>query len=178
MKKYGAMLKVVREELESELKPELLNRIDEICVFQPLDNDNLRSIATLILEETTRRAYVERQITIEFEQSILDVIIKEGSNDAYKFGARPMRRAVQKYFEDTVSDAIIRGFLLENDEVVVGISKQSTSSRTVVEMQRKRDGQIWVSSVEDMDDGLSRSKPFSSLKSMEGDKIITEAYIS
>jgi len=178
MKKYGAMLKVVREELESELKPELLNRIDEICVFQPLDNDNLRSIATLILEETTRRAYVERQITIEFEQSILDVIIKEGSNDAYKFGARPMRRAVQKYFEDTVSDAIIRGFLLENDEVVVGISKQSTSSRTVVEMQRKRDGQIWVSSVEDMDDGLSRSKPFSSPKSLEGDKIITEAYIS
>jgi ATP-dependent Clp protease ATP-binding subunit ClpA len=157
-KYYAKMMSVVREELESELKPELLNRIDEVCVFQPLGNDNLRSIAELILSETISRAFDERRISLTACDSLLDAIINEGSPSAYKYGARPMRRAVQRFFEDTVSDAIIRGFVSDGDRAFVSLSKQSTLQNPLVELKREKDGKIWTCPVADVGGGTAQAK--------------------
>jgi ATP-dependent Clp protease ATP-binding subunit ClpC len=116
------MSAVVKEELADAMKPELLNRIDEIVIFSPLGGNELKSVASLLLNGTIRRAQEERGITLTASSALIDRVIEEGAANAAKFGARPMRRAVQRYFEDTVSDAIVRGFLNEGDTAFVDIS--------------------------------------------------------
>ena len=119
---YAEMSAVVKEELADAMKPELLNRIDEIVIFSPLGGNELKSVASLLLNGTIRRAQEERGITLTASSALIDRVIEEGAANAAKFGARPMRRAVQRYFEDTVSDAIVRGFLNEGDTAFVDIS--------------------------------------------------------
>jgi ATP-dependent Clp protease ATP-binding subunit ClpC len=110
---YSAQSEIVQDELQKEMKPELLNRIDEIIVFSPLDDDNLRDIASAIVDASIDRAYKERSITLAVSDSLIDSIVNDGTMNAAEFGARPMRRAAQRLFEDAVSDAIVRGFLPE-----------------------------------------------------------------
>ena len=119
--KYAEMSSVVKEELGNAMKPELLNRIDEIVIFSPLGSNELKSVASLLLDGTIKRAIEERGISLSASSTLIDQIISEGTSNASQFGARPMRRAVQRYFEDTVSDAIVRGFLKEGDSALVDI---------------------------------------------------------
>lgn len=119
--KYAEMSSVVKEELGNAMKPELLNRIDEIVIFSPLGSNELKSVASLLLDGTIKRALDERGISLSASSTLIDQIISEGTSNASQFGARPMRRAVQRYFEDTVSDAIVRGFLKEGDSALVDI---------------------------------------------------------
>jgi hypothetical protein len=110
---YSKMASVVKDELENKLKPELLNRIDEIIIFSPLSADNLKMIAGLIIDRTLTRARKEQEMELVVGQTIVDQIVLEGSAKANQFGARPMRRAAQRYVEDSLSDAIIQGFLVK-----------------------------------------------------------------
>lgn len=138
---YAEMSNVVKEELGDAMKPELLNRIDEIVIFSPLGGNELKSVASLLLEGTIRRAQEERGITLSASSTLIDQVIAEGASNAAQFGARPMRRAVQRYFEDTVSDAIVRGFLKEGDSAFVDVSGPlsalitNTSSRQSMTIQ-------------------------------------------
>ncbi len=118
---YAEMSKVVKEELGDAMKPELLNRIDEIIIFSPLGGNELKSVASLLMQGTIKRAQEERGISLSPSANLIDQVIAEGASSAAQFGARPMRRAVQRYFEDTVSDAIVRGFLKEGDTATVDI---------------------------------------------------------
>ena len=122
------MSDIVMKELQHAMKPELLNRIDDIVIFSPLGNDELSSIATLLLNKTIECATEERNISLSVGPKLVEKIIEEGESDAAQFGARPMRRAVQRFFEDTVSDAIIRGFIKEGDIIVV--EKHITDTNT------------------------------------------------
>merc|ERR1712157_625709 len=125
---YAAMSDVVKEELQYVMRPELLNRIDEIVIFSPLGEKELNSIATLLLDQSIERATEERGIVLSAGSQLLERIIKEGGVDASQFGARPLRRAVQRLFEDTVSDAIIRGFVKEGDAALVDINDIPSST--------------------------------------------------
>ena len=148
---YSALSEIVQDELQKEMKPELLNRIDEIIVFSPLDDDNLRDIARAIVDASIDRAYKERSITLSVSKSLIYSIVNDGTINAAKFGARPMRRAAQRLFEDAVSDAIVRGFLQEGDSGLVDINvvtNGSAGSPTVIIM-RESDGEMLVVDVDD-----------------------------
>lgn len=149
-KEYTELCEVVKEELEDVIKPEVLNRVDEIIVFAPLGESDLVSIAQLIVNETAKRAKRERNVDINIGPLLLKEIVYDGSSSAAQFGARPMRRAVQRYFEDTVSDAIIRGFVKELDNVTVELSDDYDS----VKITRDSDGESLLSPVEDGNGGI------------------------
>ena len=153
---YSALSEIVQEELQKEMKPELLNRIDEIIVFSPLDDDNLRDIAKAIVDASIERAYKERSITLSVSESLIDSIVNDGTINAAEFGARPMRRAAQRLFEDAVSDAIVRGFLQEGDSgaVDMGMGTNGMAGLPTVIIKRERDGELLAVDVDDGSGGI------------------------
>ena len=150
---YAEMSDVVKEELEICMKPELLNRIDEIVVFSPLGDAELGAVASLLLKQTSDRALEERGIHLQITQSLVDKVVYAGSLNAAQYGARPMRRAVQRFFEDTVSDAIVKGFLKEGDSANVDIVSDLESRIT-----RLSDNQSITVRVEDASGGIGAAK--------------------
>jgi ATP-dependent Clp protease ATP-binding subunit ClpC len=114
--------RVVKEELEQTWKPEILNRIDEIIIFSPLSYENLREIAGNILDETVQRAIDSQGIKLEIDNSVVGAVTRDGSLFADQYGARPIKRAAQRYLEDTLSEAIMRDFVKEGDDVFVEMS--------------------------------------------------------
>jgi len=136
----------VKSELEKKMKPELLNRIDEIVVFKPLEDDVLISIARGILDETVERASAEQDMDVTVTQALTAMVTREGAFSASQFGARPMRRAAKRYLEDTLSEAIMREFLNEGDEVVVDMASEveargfSGDGRKIVKVTRITNG--------------------------------------
>jgi ATPases with chaperone activity, ATP-binding subunit len=150
---YVEMSDVVKDELEAAMKPELLNRIDEIVIFSPLGNIELRSVASLLLNKSVKRAKDERGIELSVSSSLVERVIVEGGMNASQFGARPMRRAVQRFFEDTVSDAIIRGFIKDGERAVVDIESDLTAKIT-----RMSDYQSIILEVEDGSGGIGSGK--------------------
>lgn len=150
---YNEMADVVKDELESAMKPELLNRIDEIVIFSPLGDIELRSVASLLLNKTIGRAFEERDITLSVSPQLLEKVITEGGLNAAQFGARPMRRAVQRFFEDTVSDAIIRGFLKEGETAHVDIESEYGARIT-----RFSDNESMILDIEDGSGGIGSVK--------------------
>lgn len=136
----------VKSKLEEKMKPELLNRIDEIVVFKPLEDEVLISIAKNILNETIQRAFAEQNMDVTVTQALMAMVTREGAFSAAQFGARPMRRAAKRYLEDTLSEAIMREFLNEGDEVVVDMASESEArgftgdERKIVKVTRVKNG--------------------------------------
>jgi len=118
----------VKAALEKKMKPELLNRIDEIVVFKPLEDEVLISIAKNILDETVQRAASEQDMDVTVTNALMALVTREGAYSAEQFGARPMRRAAKRFLEDTLSEAIMREFLSEGDEVIVDCASESEAS--------------------------------------------------
>lgn len=154
---YANLSEVVKEELEVAMKPELLNRIDEIVVFSPLSDSNLNSIAKLILDRTVKRAQSEQELTLELSPSLSQKVTEEGSSNAAQFGARPMRRAAQRFFEDSISDAIVRGFLKRGDDAVVGLAEDADDRNYNVEITRTSDGAVLQVAVDKVSGGIGSS---------------------
>ncbi len=136
----------VKNELEKKMKPELLNRIDEIVVFKPLEDAVLISIAKGILDETIQRASAEQDMDVTLTQAFMAMVTREGAYSAAQFGARPMRRAAKRFLEDTLSEGIMREFLNEGDKVIVDIADDSEArgfsgeGRKIVKLTRVKDG--------------------------------------
>ena len=154
---YAELVSAVKEELEDAMRPELLNRIDEIVVFSPLNPDDLYRIARILVEKTIERAVLEQKMDLIVEDSVVNRIMEEGSASADQFGARPMRRAAQRYVEDSVSDAIVQGFLKEGDAATIEIGSRSARKDTIV-ITRKHDGESISIEVEDADGGIGNTK--------------------
>ena len=166
---YSEMSDVVKEELEAAMKPELLNRIDEIVVFSPLGGSDLRGIVKLIVSQAVDRASKERSITLSVSDCLIDKILEEGSANAAQFGARPIRRAAQTYVEDAVSDAIIRGFVKEGETATVSFGREGAGpfELSTVQITRHSDGQAMAFEVEDAHGGIGSVKSTSASEEVE-----------
>jgi ATP-dependent Clp protease ATP-binding subunit ClpC len=127
---YPQLIEVVKEELESTMKPELLNRIDEIVVFSPLSHENLIQIAKLNVDRIVKRIFDEHNITLSISDAVIERIVSDGSMNADQFGARPMRRATQRFVEDSISDAYIQGFIRKNEFATLSIPVVSENEKT------------------------------------------------
>jgi ATP-dependent Clp protease ATP-binding subunit ClpC len=100
---------MVLSEVRRTFNPEFINRIDEIIVFDALNDDDLRRIMTLLVRQLNANL-VDRKLTISLEPDVMDWIIETTCKDR-SFGARPLRRAIQRYVEDPLSEEVIRGRL-------------------------------------------------------------------
>lgn len=120
-KNYETMKSSVLEEVRRIFKPEFLNRIDETIVFHALTEENIRSIAGLLLSELQKRCKEQMELSLKFSAAVKQYIAKEGF-DA-KYGARPLRRAVQSKIEDMLAEEILSGRVKAGDTVKVSCQK-------------------------------------------------------
>src|SRR5437867_7660300 len=104
------------EEVKRTFKPEFLNRIDDTIVFQSLTKENLYQIVELEINEVADRLK-EQDIKIELNQEALDLLIEKGFDPV--FGARPLKRTIQRLLEDPLSEEIISGRFKEGSHVKV-----------------------------------------------------------
>lgn len=119
-KDHKAMQKRILEELKKSFRPEFLNRIDETVVFHSLSKDEIHTIVQIMSKAIIKRLK-EQDIQVKITPSAIDVIGKAGFDPEY--GARPIRRALQKEIEDRLSEALLGGEIRLGDHVTVGASK-------------------------------------------------------
>ena len=108
--------KEAMEALRQSFRPEFINRIDEIVIFNPLGKEQLERIVHLLLKNV-ERLLAERQITLEMTPAATELILREGYDPA--FGARPLRRAIQRLVQDPLAMQILEGAILPGDHVPV-----------------------------------------------------------
>lgn len=104
------------DSLKDVFRPEFLNRVDEIVAFDPLTKDQLLQIVDLMLQNTIK-ALKDKDINIEISNEAKNYLLEKGTD--IKFGARPLRRAIQRYLEDELSEMILKGELLDGQTVCV-----------------------------------------------------------
>ena len=98
--------KSVMDAVKRYFRPEFLNRIDEMIVFHPLTEEDLKEIVTILMSDVTKRLE-ERDLQLEISPEAMQLLVKEGSD--FTMGARPLKRAIQRLIEDPVSDLILKG---------------------------------------------------------------------
>ncbi|MFP3947276.1 MAG: AAA family ATPase, partial [Longimicrobiales bacterium] len=118
---YEAMQDKVTEEIERAFNPEFLNRLDDTIVFHSLTRDEIGDIVHIMLEEVKERLS-EEGLTIRLTDEALDFLVEEGYDE--KFGARPLRRAIQRYLEDPLSEKILLAEFSEGDEIEVDVNPE------------------------------------------------------
>ncbi|MGH7431886.1 MAG: ATP-dependent Clp protease ATP-binding subunit, partial [Candidatus Methylomirabilales bacterium] len=113
---YAKMKETVLAELKKTFNPEFMNRIDEVIVFHPLAKEHMRKIADLMLQRLQSQLD-EKRITLMMSDDAKEFIIDKGYDP--QFGARPLRRAIQRYVEDLLAEEMLRGGLTEGSTVRV-----------------------------------------------------------
>jgi ATP-dependent Clp protease ATP-binding subunit ClpB len=114
--------KLVMDALHAHFKPEFLNRVDDIIIFRPLGKEQLVKIVDLRLEDL-RRLLAERKISLELTDAAKELLFTEGYDP--NFGARPLKRAIQKLVQDPLALKILDGEVLHGDHVVVDADKKT-----------------------------------------------------
>ena len=114
------LARTVNEALRRAFRPELLNRIDETIVFHPLSREQIGQIVGLLVGQVQERL-AERNITCELTESGCDWLVKEGFDVSY--GARPLRRAIQRHLENQLSRGVLSGEFNEGDHVVADVNE-------------------------------------------------------
>jgi len=145
---------VVKGALEEAMRPEFLNRIDEIIVFSPLPYEQLKEISRNLIANTVTRVADDSSITLDVSDNIAEVVTREALGSASIYGARPIRRAVQRYLEDTMAEAIMSDFIQEGDSASVNL-RDPNSGKYVIEIKRELDGESFLIDV-DEDAGISK----------------------
>lgn len=113
-RKYQDMKDKVMDELKKSFRPEFLNRIDEVIVFHSLEQEHIEQIVSLMTEELRKRLK-EQDIDFQLTEEAKKVLAKEGFDPAY--GARPLRRAIQRHIEDNLSEELLKGTISKGDTV-------------------------------------------------------------
>jgi ATP-dependent Clp protease ATP-binding subunit ClpB len=116
----------VQNLLHTHFKPEFLNRVDDIIVFRPLGKEQLVRIIELRLEDV-RRLLADRKISLELTDAAKDLLFTQGYDP--NFGARPLKRAIQKMIQDPLALKILDGEILHGDHVIVDADKKSGKMR-------------------------------------------------
>ena len=110
--------KSVLDAVKRHFRPEFLNRIDEMIVFHPLTEEDLKHIVSILMSDVTKRLK-ERELQLEITSEAMQLLVKEGSD--FTMGARPLKRAIQRLIEDPVSDLILKGDVTEGKTIKVDV---------------------------------------------------------
>ena len=121
-KDYERMKSGVMEEVRRIFKPEFLNRIDEVLVFHMLNKQQIRQIVTILVNKLQKRCKEQLDIELIVRSSVKDYLAESGYDS--KYGARPLKRAVQNKIEDKMAEEILEGNIHRGDKVIVSISKK------------------------------------------------------
>ncbi len=120
---YEKMKETLKNEMENYFRPEFINRVDEVIVFRKLTHDDLTKIIDLEVAKLAVRL-AEKNLALELTAEVKDFLIERGTDE--KFGARPLRRAIEQYIEDPLAEAILRGDYEGCDTVVGNVKKGET----------------------------------------------------
>ena len=115
-KEYETIKKDVMGELKKQFRPEFINRIDEIIVFHKLNDEDIKQIIDIMLNQVTKRME-QKGIKIEIDDSVKELIAKKGVDTNY--GARPLKRAIQNILEDKIAEEILDGNIKPNKKAVI-----------------------------------------------------------
>ncbi len=113
---FNSMKEKIEEQAKKHFKPEFLNRLDDLIVFHMLEKEDLVKIVDLEISKVLKRVR-DKKIEVELDQSSKELLIAEGYDPAY--GARPMRRAVERFLEDPFAEHLLRGDIKEGDHVSI-----------------------------------------------------------
>ncbi|HEU4988823.1 MAG TPA: ATP-dependent Clp protease ATP-binding subunit [Gemmatimonadaceae bacterium] len=113
----------VRDELKNVFNPEFLNRLDDVIVFHPLDRTHIAQIVAVMLKDVRKRLS-EEELTLTLTDAATDFLVKHGYDESY--GARPLKRAIQRYIEDPLSEKILVGEFSKGEELEVDVSPDGT----------------------------------------------------
>ncbi len=113
---YEAIESQAKEALKEIFRPEFLNRVDETIVFAKLSKEELRQIVDLMLKEVIEEVK-ERNITLDISEEVKDFILEKGYDE--KYGARPIRRTIQKYIEDEIAEFYLRNQVKDGDHIEI-----------------------------------------------------------
>ena len=122
--------KEAMEALRAAFRPEFINRIDEIVIFNPLGKEQLAKIVSLVMK-SVEKLLAERQITLELKPAAQELLLREGYDPAY--GARPLRRTIQRLIQDPMALQILEGAVLPGDHIIVDRDGQ----KDVMRFERK-----------------------------------------
>ena len=128
VKKGTVLDKVFQEKLfeflqtKAIFKPELLNRFDAVITFKPLEENQLSQIITILLNDL-KKTTAEKDITINFDQSVINKIAKEGFDE--QFGARPLRRFIQDNIEDLIAQKLLTGEIKRGDKIQASVDQNN-----------------------------------------------------
>jgi ATP-dependent Clp protease ATP-binding subunit ClpC len=113
----------VRDELKNVFNPEFLNRLDDTIVFHPLNREHITQIVSVLLKDVRKRL-AEEELTLKLTDPGTDFLVKHGYDEQY--GARPLKRAIQKFIEDPLSEKILMGEFARGDELEVDVAADGT----------------------------------------------------
>ena len=131
---YDVMQAKVRDEIERAFNPEFLNRVDETIVFHTLDRDEIGRIVHILMREIDERL-AEEELTLSLSEAATGFLVDKGFDP--KFGARPLRRAIQRYLEDPLSEKILTAEFSPGDEIVVDVNEDDEGLTMAVASQSK-----------------------------------------
>lgn len=126
---YTALESRVKDVIKETFRPEFLNRIDEIIVFTELNKEELKKIIDLMLEEVLQEAN-EKNVKINVSDSVKEFILEKGYD--VKFGARPLRRAIQNYIEDILSEEYLKGNVKEGSLVGIDLDENQEIKLSII----------------------------------------------
>src|SRR5919107_796090 len=131
---YDEMKTNIMGELKKVFRPEFLNRIDDVIVFHKLTKDEIREIVELLLKRI-REAMAERELSLNLSDDAKDLLVEKGWDPS--MGARPLRRAIQRYIEDPLSDAVLRSQAPEGSTIEVGRTEAKDGEEPEVDITIK-----------------------------------------
>jgi ATP-dependent Clp protease ATP-binding subunit ClpC len=116
---FEKMSEKVKEELNHTFNPEFLNRLDDVIVFHPLSREHIAKIVTILLKDVQKRLGDE-ELTLKLSDAATEFLVKNGFDE--KYGARPLKRAIQKWIEDPLSEKILLAEFSKGDEIDVDVA--------------------------------------------------------
>jgi ATP-dependent Clp protease ATP-binding subunit ClpC len=119
--KYERMKKKIQDEIKKVFKPEFINRLDETIVFHHLSENEIKDIVDLMMGRVKKEIEAQDR-SMEYTQKAKDLLAKEGFDPV--FGARPLRRAIQRLVEDPLAEEFIRGNFKEGDKIMIDVSPE------------------------------------------------------
>ena len=123
---YADMKERVMERIERYFRPEFLNRLDDTIIFRHLTNEDLREVVGLELKKVVERL-AERGLDLQLSDDAKQFLIKKGSNLDY--GARPLRRAIENFVEDPLSEELLKGEFEGKDTITVAVVKDEETGK-------------------------------------------------